>query len=154
MKLLSCIMLLPAALQVAGAQPSADLVLVNGNIWTVNAAQPRAEAVACLGGRIVAVGSNDEIRKWAGPATRVVDLAGKLVVPGFNDAHVHFASGGQSLAGVQQRDAKSEAEYRQRMAAFAATQPAGRCHDIRRCDGGARHRCEVATSRNVNRSFM
>jgi predicted amidohydrolase YtcJ len=119
-------MLLSAGLSDLAAQPAADLVLLNGRIWTVNDAQPRAEAVACRGNRIAAVGSNEEIRKWVGPGTKVIDLSGRLVLPGFNDAHVHFFSGGESLAGVQLRDAKSEAEFRERIAAFAARQPAGR----------------------------
>jgi predicted amidohydrolase YtcJ len=120
------IMLLFAGLQIVSAQPAASLVLVNGKIWTVNEAQPRAEAVACLGSRIVAVGSNGDIRKWIGAGTQVIDLGGKLVLPGFNDAHVHFFSGGENLASVQLRDAKSEAEFRARIAEFAAHQPAGR----------------------------
>jgi predicted amidohydrolase YtcJ len=119
-------MLLLAGLRVAAAQPAASLVLQNGKIWTVNHAQPRAQAVACLGSRIVAVGSNDEIRKWIGAGTEVIDLGGKLVLPGFNDAHVHFFSGGENLASVQLRDAKSEDEFRKRIAEFAAKQPAGR----------------------------
>jgi predicted amidohydrolase YtcJ len=119
-------MLLLASLRVAGAQPAASLVLLNGKIWTVNDRQPRAEAVACLGSRIVAVGSNGEIRKWIGAGTEAMDLGGKLVLPGFNDAHVHFFSGGENLASVQLRDAKSEDEFRKRIAEFAAKQPAGR----------------------------
>jgi len=119
-------MLLFASLGSASAQPAASLVLLNGKVWTVNEAQPRAEAVACLGGRIVAVGSNDEIRKWVGSATEVIDLGGKLVLPGFNDAHVHFFSGGENLASVQLRDAKSEDEFRRRIAEFAAKRPGGR----------------------------
>jgi predicted amidohydrolase YtcJ len=119
-------MLLLAGLRVAAAQPAASLVLLNGKIWTVNDAQPRAQAVACLGSRIVAVGSNDEIRKWIGAATEVIDLGGKLVLPGFNDAHVHFFSGGENLASVQLRDAKSEDEFWKRIAEFAAKQPVGR----------------------------
>jgi predicted amidohydrolase YtcJ len=115
-----------AGFNMASAQPSASLVLLNGKIWTVNDPQPRAEAVACLGSRIVAVGSNGEIRKWIGAGTEAIDLGGKLVLPGFNDAHVHFFSGGENLAGVQLRDAKSEDEFRRRIADFAAKQPAGR----------------------------
>src|SRR5580658_1770246 len=115
-----------ASLGVAGAQPAASLVLLNGKIWTVNEAQPRAEAVACLGSRIVAVGPNGEIRKWIGAGTEVIDLGGKLLLPAFNDAHVHFFSGGENLASVQLRDAKSEDEFRRRIAEFAAKQPAGR----------------------------
>src|SRR5689334_15584326 len=97
---------------IAAAQnPSADLVVVNAKVWTVNPAQPRAEAVACLGTRILAVGSNSEIRKWIGAATKVVDAGGKLVLPGFNDSHVHFIDAGEALAGVQLRDAKSEEDF-------------------------------------------
>jgi len=124
-RLLSAVVLF-ASLSIANAQPAASLVLFNGKIWTVNAAQPRAEAVACLGSRIVAVGSNAEIRKWVSPGTETIDLGGNLVLPGFNDAHVHFFDGGKNLAGVQLRDAKSEDEFRRRIAAFAAKQPAGR----------------------------
>jgi len=108
------------------AQPSAGLILTNGKIWTGSGGQPRAAAVACAGNRIVAVGSAEEVGKWAGPGTQVVDLAGKLVVPGFNDAHVHFYSGGAHLAGVKLRDAKSESEFRERIRQFATGLPRGR----------------------------
>jgi len=110
----------------AAAQPAADLVLFNGKVWTVNERQPRAEAVAVVGSRIVAVGANDEIRKWIGGGTQVLDVGGKLVLPGFNDSHVHFLNGGQSLATVQLRDARSQSEFQARIAAFTAKQPAGR----------------------------
>jgi predicted amidohydrolase YtcJ len=115
-----------ALVSTLAAQPAADLVLTNGKIWTVNARQPQAEAVACTGPHIAAVGSAAEIRKWVGPQTKVIDLGGKLVVPGFNDAHVHFYAGGQHLASVKLRDAKSEAEFRERIRDFAATLPKGR----------------------------
>ncbi len=114
-----------AASALLAAEP-ADLVLLNGKVWTVNTAQPVAEAVACRAGRIAAVGNSAEIRRWAGPATRVIDLGGKLVTPGFNDAHVHFYTGGRNLAGVQLREARSQAEFRQRIADFAARTPKGR----------------------------
>ncbi len=115
--------MMPGAL---AAQPQATLVLLNGNIVTMDAAAPHADAVACLGSRIVAAGSNDDIRKWVGAGTKVVDLHGRLVVPGFNDAHVHFLDGGQSLAGVQLRSARSPEEFRERIAEFSAHAPAGR----------------------------
>jgi hypothetical protein len=104
----------------------ADLVLLNGKVWTVNEAQPQAEAVACRNGRIIAVGSTREIRKLVGAGTQTIDLKGRLVVPGFNDAHVHFFNGGAGLASVQLRDAKSEAEFRERIGAFARKLPKGR----------------------------
>ena len=105
---------------------SPALVLTNGKIWTGSQAQPQAEAVACLNGRIVAVGSSAEVLRSAGPRTEIIDLGGKLVVPGFNDAHVHFYDGGSDLSGVQLRDAKSEAEFRERIRRFAAQLPKGR----------------------------
>lgn len=107
-----------------------DLILLNGRIWT---GMPNSRggfvivrAVACENGRIVAMGTTEDIRTLADRQTRVIDLAGRLVVPGFNDAHVHFADGGQGLASVQLRDAPSEAEFRDRIAKFAAALTPGR----------------------------
>ncbi len=68
----------------------ADLILHNAHIYTVDPARPWAEAVACAGGRIVVVGSNQEILELAGPDTVQIDARGKLVLPGLTDAHVHF----------------------------------------------------------------
>src|SRR5262249_46327582 len=68
----------------------ADLILINGKIWTVNKDQPEAEALAVWRDRILAVGSSAEIRKLAGPRTRVIDLKGRRVLPGFYDSHVHL----------------------------------------------------------------
>jgi predicted amidohydrolase YtcJ len=82
--------------------------------------------VACRKGRIVAVGTTEEIRALAGAGTEVVDLNGKLVVPGFNDAHVHIFSGGRNLASVQLRSARSQQEFRDRIRDFAAKAPRGR----------------------------
>ncbi len=102
-----------------------DLVAVNGKIWTENPAQPEADAFAVLGHRIFAVGTTAEMRKLAGPRTQVLDLQGRRVVPGFNDSHVHFFWGGQGLTSVQLRDAASSQQFRQRIADFARTRPAG-----------------------------
>ena len=113
-----------AALFLVAMHP--DLLLINGKIWTVNPAQPEAQAVACRDGKIVAVGTTAEIRSMAGPETKVVDLRGRRVVPGFNDAHVHFYSGGSNLTSVQLRDCKSQAEFRERIRQFAAKLPPGR----------------------------
>ncbi len=107
------------------AQIAVDTVLVHGKVWTENPQQPEAEAVAILGNHIAAVGTSAEMLKLAGPATKVIELSGKRVVPGFNDSHVHFIAGGSALAGVQLRDASSHAEFRQRIGDFAKTQPKG-----------------------------
>ena len=82
-------------------------------------ARPTAGGVAILGNRIAAVGSTAEIRALAGPRTRVIDAAGKLVLPGFNDAHVHFLMGGFSLASVDLRDAASPEEMARRLEEYA-----------------------------------
>ncbi len=126
MKTSFALLLLLAASISALAQTSADLVLLNGKVWTVNDKQPEAEAVAVIGNRIAFVGSSREARKWIGPQTKVIDLAGKRVVPGFNDAHVHFLDGGAGLASVQLRDAASPEEFRKRIGEFAAKLPKGR----------------------------
>src|SRR5712691_1352658 len=73
----------------------ADLIFINGNIYTANEKQPRAEAVAVKGDRIIFVGSNAEAKKFEGARTRVVDLHGETVVPGMTDAHYHFIGVGQ-----------------------------------------------------------
>ena len=72
----------------------ADLVLINAKVWTVDRDHPTAEAVAMWNGRILAVGSDREIRPLIGPSTEVIDLEGKLVIPGFFDCHSHPVSGG------------------------------------------------------------
>ncbi|HKQ91451.1 MAG TPA: amidohydrolase [Blastocatellia bacterium] len=108
------------------AQAPADLVLVNGKIWTVNDKQAEVEAVAVLGNRIAAVGSTEEIRKWVGANTKVIDLQGKRVTPGFNDSHVHFLDGGMGLASVQLRDARTPEEFRDRIRDFASKLHKGR----------------------------
>ncbi|HEV7242952.1 MAG TPA: amidohydrolase family protein [Thermoanaerobaculia bacterium] len=79
----------------SGAEPS--LILTGGRIFTGDTAYPSAEALAIEGNRIVAVGTNDEIRAKAGKTTRVIDVKGKFVIPGFNDAHTHFGWSGESF---------------------------------------------------------
>lgn len=78
-------------------QQSADLILHNGVIYTVNKNNSTAQAVAIKDGKFIAVGSNTAAMKLRGPSTRVIDLRGRFVVPGFNDNHVHFASAAQFL---------------------------------------------------------
>ncbi len=75
----------------------ADLILTDGNIITINDAQPRAEAIAVKHGRILAVGSRTDVDQFRGSGTEVIDLKGRTVVPGFNDAHNHMASFGMQL---------------------------------------------------------
>jgi len=102
----------------------ADLVLINGKIWTVDSQQPLAQAVAVSNGRILAVGSNKEINKQRGSDTQVLDLNGKLVLPGFIDSHTHFVSAGFNLTGVDLKDAENEEEFGKRLAAASEKLPA------------------------------
>ncbi|MBX9602206.1 MAG: amidohydrolase [Bryobacteraceae bacterium] len=122
MKQLAFYLLAPAL----WAQSGPDVLLVNGKIWTGNRAQPEVQAVAIQGDRILAAGSSADLRKLAAAATRVVDLGGSRVVPGFHDSHVHFYDGGTHLASVQLRDARSPEMFRDRIAEFAKKTPAGR----------------------------
>ncbi len=73
----------------------AAMIFQNGNIYTVNEKQPRAQALGVRDGRILFVGSNADIAKWKGPETRIIDLAGKTVVPGLTDAHYHLSRVGE-----------------------------------------------------------
>ena len=97
----------------------ADLILTGGRIWTENPAQPEVEAAAVSRGKIVALGYSADIEGLRSGKTRVIELHGRRVVPGFNDAHVHFYYGGASLTSVQLRSARSKEELRDRLAKFA-----------------------------------
>jgi predicted amidohydrolase YtcJ len=99
----------------AQSRPAADLIITNAKIWTVDKSMPSAEAVAVLGDRIVAVGSSADVDAWRGPHTHVNDAGGKLLLPGFNDAHVHFVSGGKQLDSVQLNDASTPQEFARRI---------------------------------------
>ncbi len=122
---------LPAAEILRGA----DLVALHGKIWT---GEPFAspgqrptrgtfvEAVAMVDGRILAAGSNQQIRAYVGRSTQVLDLQGRLAVPGFIDDHVHFISGGLQLLEVDLKDARDESEFTRRIAEKAKTLPPGR----------------------------
>ena len=79
----------------------ATVILVDGKLWTGNAKQSEAEALAMSENRILAVGGSKEILKLRDSKTKVIDLRGRRAVPGFNDAHLHFYMGGASLAQIQ-----------------------------------------------------
>lgn len=102
---------------------TADVVLVHGRIYTVNAQQPWAEALAIREGRILAVGTDREIARYRGVSTKVIDAKGRLVLPGFTDCHVHFMDGSFSLQQVNVEDAKTVAEVQDRIKAYAAAHP-------------------------------
>ena len=117
--------LLVCATSLAQTAPAADLIITHANIWTVDPGRPSAQALAVLGERIVAVGTEEEVSAWRGRQTRVIDAGGKLVLPGFNDAHVHFVSGGAQLDSVQLNDATSAQEFVRRIGERAKITPKG-----------------------------
>ncbi len=103
-----------------------DLIIHNATIHTMDARQPTAEAVGILGNRIVAIGFSKDIKKLAGQRTRVIDARKQLVLPGFNDSHVHFLSGGFQLSSVDLRDANTPLEFAERIRQFAERAGRGR----------------------------
>ncbi|MEX2495444.1 MAG: amidohydrolase [Woeseia sp.] len=107
-----CALILTSAL---GMAQEADLVLRSGVVWTVDDAHERAEAIASLGDRIIYVGDDAGVQKHVGSNTRVVDLQGRLVVPGFNDNHVHFEGTGRLLYGLNLLDVSDEQALRKRI---------------------------------------
>ncbi len=119
------LLLILAGPALAQSKPTADLIVTNAKVWTVDKVNPGAEAVAILGDRIIAVGSNDDVAMLRGPATKVIDASGKLLLPGFNDAHVHFVSGGRSLDAVQLNDATSLEEFKRRVQERVRMTPKG-----------------------------
>jgi len=119
------ILLWLSASAAAQGKPAADLIITNAKIWTVDKTRPQAESLAVLRDRIVAVGSSTEVDAWHGPQTKVIDAQGKLLLPGFNDAHVHFVDGGDHLQAVQLKDAASPQEFAHRIEERAKTTPKG-----------------------------
>jgi predicted amidohydrolase YtcJ len=103
----------------------ADLVLLDAKVWTGDAERPQASALAVKGGRLTAVGSDDEVRRLIGPATVVLQGRGRRVVPGFIDAHTHMAMGGFNRLAVDLRDTRDPADFTRRLADYARKRPAG-----------------------------
>ncbi len=101
----------------------ADAVLTGAVVITNDPALPRAEAVALAGGRIVAVGSHRDVDALAEPSTRVVDLGGGAVLPGFQDAHNHACFAGRYMLTLDLHDLHAREEYLDAVAAYAAAHP-------------------------------
>jgi predicted amidohydrolase YtcJ len=115
----------PALSCAAPAAPEADVIVTHARIWTGDPRQPEAEALAIVGERIVAVGTADEVARWGAAATRVIDAGGRRVVPGFNDAHVHFTPSGFDLANINLKGATSREEFVAMIAERVRAVPAG-----------------------------
>ena len=107
----------------AGASNPADLVFTNGAVYTVDAARRWARAVAVRGGRIVAVGTDDDVRDLVGSKTVVHDLEGRMLLPGFQDAHCHPPSAGLQMIQCDLSDAYTAAEYARIVRQYAVEHP-------------------------------
>ena len=111
------------AAEAADREAPAEMILTHGRVYTVDQAKPWAQAVAVSGGRLVAVGSDAEIARRRGPATRVVDLGGRLLLPAFGDAHDHPVFGGLSYARCSLHDGRTVDDYRRIIRACMAKSP-------------------------------
>ena len=114
-----------ALLSTAIALAQADLVLRNGKIVTMEAAHPTAQAIAVRGGLIVAVGSDADMKSLIGTKTRVIDLSGKLAIPGFIEGHGHFMGVGQYKMNLNLRNARNWDEIVAMVADAAKKAPPG-----------------------------
>ena len=104
----------------------ADLVLINGNIITMNPKQPKAQATAIKHDKIVEVGTNHEIKPWINKNTKIIDLKGKTVVPGFIDTHAHMLGFGRSLTTIDLRGTTSIKEIQQKLKEEIQKTPKGK----------------------------
>jgi predicted amidohydrolase YtcJ len=119
MKYICGLLIAVAVVTAHGQSTPATLVLRNGQVVTVDAAMPEAQAIAITGDRITAVGSNDAIQKYVGPNTQVIDLAGRLTIPGLVESHGHFMGFGQSKLTLDLMDVKDWNEIVSMVAAAA-----------------------------------
>ncbi|HYM07473.1 MAG TPA: amidohydrolase [Terriglobales bacterium] len=104
---------------------TADTVIINARIYTVNTRQPWAEALAIRGDKVVAVGGVQEIAPYRGASTKVIDAQGRLVLPGFTDCHIHFMDGSLGLTQVDLNGTQSVAEMQTRVKEYATAHPKG-----------------------------
>jgi predicted amidohydrolase YtcJ len=106
------LLVLVAAISSCSTEPRADLIVTNAKIYTVDEANPVAEAIAVRDGKIIGLGTSSEIEKLKGDKTKVIDAAGKLVLPGFVDSHIHAFWGGQRLTEVDLNKSKTIEELK------------------------------------------
>jgi predicted amidohydrolase YtcJ len=126
-RVLGIVLLLVAVLGVSACRQQenapADTVLVHARIYTVNAKEPWAQALAVRAGKIIAVGSEETIAAYKAPSTTIMDAKGHMVLPGFMDAHVHMIAGAAQLEGVYLNDAKSVGDFQKVIKDYAAAHP-------------------------------
>ncbi len=121
----------PSSIQQTNIVHRADLILQDGKVYTVDADRSWAESVAVSNGRIIYVGASAGVTKYLGPNTQVVDLDGKMVLPGFQDAHVHPIEAGMAYLGCSLHDGKTAKDYVRLVAECAQQSP-----DVAFIDGG------------------
>src|SRR5439155_1300222 len=113
-------------LTVAACSRKADIIIAGGMVWTgLSTGAPQRGTVALADGRILAIGDDAQIGRYAGPKTQVIQAGGGLVLPGFTDGHTHFIDGGFQLASVSLRDAATPQEFIRRLKEYAKTLKAG-----------------------------
>ncbi len=115
-------LLIVVACYSVGAQ-SADIVMLNGKVWTAESAQKIVSAIAIKGDKVIAAGSDSEVSRLRGPQTKVVDLAGKFAMPGINDSHVHFLGASLTATQVDLTSATTLEEAQAAIRKFAAENP-------------------------------
>jgi predicted amidohydrolase YtcJ len=123
MRLLFPLLILLFVVSPVTAQNKADIILVNGKIWTGDDVPAFVEAVAIAGNKIIEIGKTDIIKKLADKNTKVVDLHGKLVTAGINDAHIHFLSGSLGLSAIDQFESKTKEDAVKVVEIFAKNHP-------------------------------
>ncbi|MCA6073743.1 amidohydrolase [Fulvivirga sedimenti] len=121
----STILILTIFCTIIACKPDPAETVVSGKIWTGNPEMPFAESMAIKDGKILDIGTKDQITKYIGEKTGVFDHPEGLITPGFIDSHVHFLTGGFRLSSVQLRDAQTPEEFVNRIQEYAATVPAG-----------------------------
>src|SRR5712692_5637468 len=122
--LLALLMIVPGAiLSQSPKSPAVGTIVLHGKVYTLNAKQPWAQAVAVQGGKIVAVGSDAEIEKLRSNGTKVIDAGGHMVLPGFTDCHIHFMDGSLSLDRVNLEGATDPADIQRRLREYAKSHP-------------------------------
>src|SRR5688500_18170806 len=105
---------------------AADVLIVNGDIRTLDALKPRARGLAARDGKIIALGNDEEVRSLAGGKSQIIDAGGRLVLPGFQDTHIHLQDSGTDRALFADLEAAATVEELQlRLAEFAARNNAG-----------------------------
>lgn len=112
------LVLLCAGMLSCATEPAADLIITNAKVYTVNEAQPLAEAIAVRDGKIVALGTTEEIEKLKGDNTNAIDGGGKLVMPGFVDSHTHAFWGGQRLTEISLNGAATIPELQAKLSSW------------------------------------